>query len=264
MRKPSAEATASRTRRASATTSGPIPSPRISPMRYERSVMPEVHLLALGPNALLGPIRTRIGTGQLLVQVGHQAPRLDDVTHEVGEGHRRGGDALREVADRPGGQVDLDLVALLAHVHDLPALHDRQPDVDRVAEEDPGERRGDDAGDPAGPDGDGGVLPGGAGPEVLAGHDDVALPDPHGERGVEVLEAVLRQLRGVGGVEVAGRDDDVGVHVGAEAVDLPSQRAHTSAPTFSGWVIRPVMAVAAATAGFASQTSASRWPMRPR
>src|SRR6266704_1186045 len=185
MRKPSAEATASRTRRASATTSGPIPSPRISPMRYERSVMQEVHLLALGPNAVRGPIRVRIlarigariGTGQFLVQVGHQAPCLDDVAHEVGEGHRRGGDVLAEVADRPGGQVDLDLVALLAFVDDLPALHDRQADVDRVAEEDPREGRGDDAGDPAGPDGDGGVLPGGAGPEVLAGHDDVALPD---------------------------------------------------------------------------------------
>ena len=31
-----------------------------------------------------------------------------------------------------------------------------------------------------------------------------------------------------------------------------------------GLLFRPVMAVAAATAGFASQTSASRWPMRPR
>src|SRR5712691_2338400 len=149
MLKPSAEETASRTRRASATTSGPIPSPRISPMRYERSVMQEVHLLALGPNAVRGPIGarirarigTRIGTGQFLVEVGHQASRLDDVPHEVGERHRRGGDVPGEVTDRTGGQVDLDLVALLAHVHDLPALDDRKADVDGVAKEDPGEGR---------------------------------------------------------------------------------------------------------------------------
>src|SRR5712671_369265 len=48
-------------------------------------------------------------------------------------------------------------------------------------------------------------------------------PNPQGEGRVEVLQAVLGQLGRVGGVEVAGRDDDVGVHVGAEAVDLPSQ-----------------------------------------
>src|SRR5205085_11556384 len=143
-------------------------------------------------------------------QVGHEAPRLDDVAHEVGERHRRGGDVLRDVADDAAGQVDVDHVALLGDLHDLPALHDRQPDVDGVAEEDPGERRGDDAGDPAGPDGDGGVLPGGAGAEVLVGHDDVARAHPQGGGGVEVLQAVLRQLGGVGGVEVAGRDDDVG------------------------------------------------------
>src|SRR5438309_7105195 len=137
MLKPSAEATASRTRRASATTSGPIPSPRISPMRYERSVMPEVHLLALGPNAVRVPIRARRVTGQLLVQVGHEAPRLDDVAHEVGERHRRGGDVPGDVADDAAGQVDLDHVALLGDLHDRPALHDRQADVDGVAEEDP-------------------------------------------------------------------------------------------------------------------------------
>src|ERR1700737_3319758 len=143
MRKPSAVETASRTRRASATTSGPIPSPRISPMRYERSVMKEIHLAAFGSHrvgaAIGGPVRAR----QFLVEVGHQAPRLDDVAHELGERHRRGGDVLGDVADPAGGQVDLDLVALLGNLHDLPALDDREPDVDRVPEEDPGEGRSD-------------------------------------------------------------------------------------------------------------------------
>src|SRR5467141_1991841 len=113
MPKPSAAETASRTRSASATTSGPIPSPRTSPMRYERSVMQEVHLLAFGPDGPGTAVRGSVRSRQLLVEVGHQAPGLDDVAHEVRERHRRGGDVLREVADRAGGQVDLDLVALL-------------------------------------------------------------------------------------------------------------------------------------------------------
>src|ERR1700730_16626353 len=130
MLKPSASATASRTRRASATTSGPIPSPRISPMRYERSVMQEVHLAPFGPHGVRGAVSRTVRARQLLVEVGDQAPPLDDVAHEVRERHRRGGDVLREVADRAGGKVDLDLVALLGDIHDLQALHDREPDVD--------------------------------------------------------------------------------------------------------------------------------------
>src|SRR5439155_1347840 len=93
--------------------------------------------------------------------------------------------------DGARGQVDLDLVAFLGHIDDRPALHNGKADVDRVAEEDPGEGRRDHAADPAGPDGDGGVLPGGAGPEVLVGDDDVAGPHPprHGPHTPAATEA---------------------------------------------------------------------------
>ena len=54
--------------------------------------------------------------------------------------------------------------------------------------------------------------------EVLVGHDDVARLHAFDERRVEILQAVLRQLRRIGRGQVAGRDDDVGIDVAPVAV----------------------------------------------
>src|SRR5207244_1306225 len=106
-----------------------------------------------------------------------------------------------------------------------------------------------------------------------------------GERGIEVLHAVRGELLGLGRGEVPRGDDHVGVDVVAvdEGAPLEDDGAHAApapepydAPTpvtpsasggaprtSSGWARRPMMAFAAATAGFARYTFASRWPIRP-
>ena len=67
--------------------------------------------------------------------------------------------------------------------------------------------------DACGLDGHGGVLTGGAAAEVPAAHHNIAVPDVPDKVLVDVLHAVAGQLLGVLGVQVAGRDDDIGIHV---------------------------------------------------
>ncbi len=64
------------------------------------------------------------------------------------------------------------------------------------------------------------MLAGGAAAEVLVGDDDVTGLDTLHEGRVEVLEAVLRELCRVGRVEIAGRDNHVGIDVTAVAEDV--------------------------------------------
>ena len=72
--------------------------------------------------------------------------------------------------------------------------------------------------------------------------------------GVDVFHAVRRQLGRVARVEIARRDDDVGVDVAAVRVHgaLEDHRAPPfAAPTISGVAMCPAMAEAAATYGLA-------------
>ena len=89
-------------------------------------------------------------------------------------------------------------------------------------------------------------------PKFVVGDDDVAGLHARREVGVDVLHAVLGQLLRVVDVEVARRDDGVGIDVGAVLVDVSAQSHFT---TSSGPARRPAMALAAATAGFARYTS---------
>ena len=49
--------------------------------------------------------------------------------------------------------------------------------------------------------------------EVLLGNNNVALLNLLHEVGVKVFQAMLREPLGLGGIQVAGRNDDVGVDV---------------------------------------------------
>ena len=77
---------------------------------------------------------------------------------------------------------------------------------------------------------------------------------------VDVLHAVLRQLLRLVDVQVARRNDGVGIDVGAVLVNVSAQ-SHRS--TSSGPASRPATALAAATAGFARYTSDRTCPIRP-
>ena len=91
-------------------------------------------------------------------------------------------------------------------------------------------------------------------PKFSLGDDDVARLHAVHEVGVDVLHRVARELLRVVGVEVAGRDDDVGVDVAAVLVDgaLEDHREPPfTAPTSSGVAMWPASAEAAATYGLA-------------
>src|SRR5699024_12014939 len=85
--------------------------------------------------------------------------------------------------------------------------------VDNDTVKSAGRGRGADHRDAAGLDAQGGVLPAGAAAEVPAAHHHVAGLHFGDKALVDVLHAVGRQLFGVLGVQVAGRDDDVGIDV---------------------------------------------------
>ena len=142
-----------------------------------------------------------------------QATGLDDLGDERRErlgGERRTG---VEIGDGAGLGIDSHLRAVGDGVHGLGALEDREAHVDGIAIEDARKALGDDAGHARRLDGHRCVLARRTAAEVLLGHDDVTGLHARGERGVEVLHGVRREVRMVGAVEVAGRNDDVGVDI---------------------------------------------------
>src|SRR3990172_7744474 len=80
---------------------------------------------------------------QALLDVGQQPAALDDALQEF----RVGGGLIvlsaGQVADGPGGGLNLQLVSRLNAVNRCGGLQDGPPDVDGVAEEDAGEGAGD-------------------------------------------------------------------------------------------------------------------------
>ena len=118
-----------------------------------------------------------------------------------------------DIANDAVVQICFHRVALADSVYSLRTLHDRQTDVDRVPVEDAGKALGNDHRDAGGLDAQRCVLTGGAAAEVPTAHHDVAVLDVVDEVLVNVLHAVAGQLSGILRVQVAGRDDDVGIHV---------------------------------------------------
>src|SRR3990170_4459649 len=226
---------------ASGVTSWPIPSPGSTAILW----------VAISAERGLRPPSDTSPQPLLLRHVLHQPARGHDLLGELGK--RLGLVALpsRQVLDLSRGRVQLQVVPLLDALGGV-RLEERQPQVDRVPVEDPGEGFGDHRRHADRLDRDGGVLPRRPAAEVPESDQHVADPDLLGEFGLRVLQAVLAQLLGIRGDQVAGRNDLVGVHVVAELPRFAVQvHASVSLATSSGWVILPVTAVAAATAGLA-------------
>ena len=101
-------------------------------------------------------------------------------------------------------------------------------------------------------DGDGRVLTGGSTAEVLAGHNDVARLDVVDKLLVDVFHAVGGQFLVGSRVQIPGGNDHVRVNIITVRCTKPC--AFMLLPpqsSFSGSVIKPVTALAAATAGLA-------------
>src|SRR5581483_3973504 len=133
-----------------------------------------------------------LAPGQLLSEERQQAAGVQDRPHRSGQ--RRHRVRLAAVSDGAGGEIDGQFVLVPHSVRQLAALEHWQALVDRVAEEDAGERLGDHGLDARAADRAGGLLAGAAAAEVLAGNDE--LVRPHAGRVVvaEHLEDVLGQL----------------------------------------------------------------------
>ena len=101
-----------------------------------------------------------------LADVLHEPAGLDEPLHEGWDRPGAVGLPAGQVLDFPVDQVDGEPVAFLQFLRGIDRLEERQPDVEGVAVENPGEALRDDDGDAGSLDGDGGVLPGGAAAEV--------------------------------------------------------------------------------------------------
>ena len=159
------------------------------------------------------PARELTAKTLLFRQRLHQTAVGDDLLDEGRERLGLEGLAGSLIGDDAGIKIHTDRIACADGVHGLGAFHDGQADVDAVAVEDAREALGDDDRDSGGLDGQRCVLTGGAAAEVPAAHHDVAVLDVVDEVLVNVLHAVAGQLSGILRVQVAGRDDDVGIHV---------------------------------------------------
>jgi 3-isopropylmalate/(R)-2-methylmalate dehydratase small subunit len=136
-----------------------------------------------------------------------------------------------------------DRVACCDAIDGVRRLHDRQAGVDGVAVEDAREALRDHHRDARGLERDGRMLAARSAAEVLLGHQDVTRANALDEAGVEILQRVSGQLGGIGRVQVAGRDDDVGVDVAAVPVRGPLElhgalltvNGRTPPPTCGDW-----------------------------
>ena len=121
--------------------------------------------------------------------------------------------AVGLVGDDAGVKVYLNGVPSLNGVHSLRAFHDGQADVDAVAVEDTGKAFGNNHRNAGSLDAQGCVLAGGAAAKVPAAHHDIAGLHPVHKVLVDILHAVAGKLLGVLRIQVACRDDDIGIHI---------------------------------------------------
>src|ERR1019366_9683516 len=197
---------------------------------------------------------------QPLANPGHEAAHVHELVHKRGERLTPILVPLAEVPHYALFQVDLELIAFGHPLGSLRRLEDGVAQVDSVAKEDPRVGVGDDERYARTPDRNRGDLARGAASEVGSGHEDV--PRRHLRRPAlsawQALHRVLAELLLIQRIDrVLGRDDLVGIDVGPELPGpAPDDRGEGHAipagiffSTSPGWVMTPVTALAAATAG---------------
>ena len=120
---------------------------------------------------------------------------------------------LRQIADDACIKVHFHLIAFLDGIGRFRTFQNREADVDGVAIEDPGKGTGDDAADAGGFQGQRGMLSGGAAAEVAAGYHNVTRLKTVYKGRVDVYHGVAGQFLRIEGVQISGRNDDVGIYV---------------------------------------------------
>ena len=110
-------------------------------------------------------------------------------------------------ADLPVRQVQLNQIARLHSVVKSRALDGREPEVNRIPEEDARERVREDCGDAEGFQGDGSLLSARATPKVGSRDDHVPRPDLLRPRRVDAFERVLREHLRIRGPKVLVGND---------------------------------------------------------
>ena len=152
-----------------------------------------------------------------------QAARFYQFEHEVRNWLCLECKAFGGVHDLTSRELDLKYISGIRLIDSLHTFQYGQANVQRVAVEDTGEASGDNATHTRCLDGKRCVFTGGATAEVGVSDYYIARLHPVDELTVDVLHAVTRQLIRVRHVEIARRDDDIGIDISAELVYLASQ-----------------------------------------
>ena len=118
-----------------------------------------------------------------------------------------------DIGNNAGIKINLDLVSCTDCIGSFFALHNRQADVDRRTIENTSERRCDDAGNAIVADNLRGMFTGRAAAKVLGCYHNVALLYVLYEFGINIFHAVGSQFYRICNVEIARRNDNVGIDV---------------------------------------------------
>ena len=130
-----------------------------------------------------------------------------------------------QVTNGAGNRLYLKLVTFIDLIR-LIADHYRQTDIDAVAVENAGVELGNDNGDAAALQGDGGGLAAGTGAEVLSGYDAVTRLHLLGKIGVGALHGVGRDP-GVIQFHILSRGDQIRIDVVSELMNFALDHTRT-------------------------------------
>src|SRR5256884_7894792 len=140
--------------------------------------------------------------------------------------------------------VDLDHVPGVHLSPQSRTLEHRESKVNRVTEENPSERVGENRGHAERFQRDGGLFAARSAPEVVAGHDEVADLDAPGPGRIDGFEGVRCKHLGIGRAQILSRDDVVGRDIVPERPDAAAELTlHSEEGTRPGPINLPLTGV---------------------
>ena len=170
----------------------------------------------MGP--LLSPSSWSFSSVPKLLQIFRESADFEKLAHRIREFRKETLGVF--TPDFAGGEIDLDLIAFLDCIVEFRALHNSQAGVDGIAVERTREGTGNDSFDAQPHDCGHGLFAGAAAAKIAAGNQNIEVVELFGEAVSEDLKSMLGQFLGFYIDKVAPWNDDVGIDVVSELLDL--------------------------------------------
>ena len=142
-----------------------------------------------------------------------QPPGIYDLLHKLGERLRGVDFSAGQVFDRPGGQIDFNLVSRFDLLCRFDRFQNWQPDVYSVAVKDPGKGFRDHRRNPGRFNGDRSVFARRTAAEIFSADNKISARHLFYPLGIGVFHAVLSQFGRIRSVKIPGRNNQVGIDI---------------------------------------------------